>query len=96
MNRLSYLKQTLAKNLDDNLDYENLDFVLLDYNSSGGLESYIKASYSEELKNGKLVYFKIDTISNFRCSSFDSGTKWSSSSNRWCGFVWLGNISNVK
>ncbi|MBD1424441.1 glycosyltransferase family 2 protein [Sphingobacterium arenae] len=62
MNRLSYLKQTLAKNLDDNLDYENLEFVLLDYNSSDGLESYIKANYSEELKNGKLVYFKIDTI----------------------------------
>lgn len=62
MNRLSYLKQTLPKNLADNMDYENLEFVLLDYNSSDGLEEYIKSNYSESLSNGRLVYFKIDSV----------------------------------
>lgn len=62
MNRLSYLKQTLPKNLADNTDYENLEFVLLDYNSSDGLEEYIKSNYSEFLSNGRLVYFRIDSV----------------------------------
>lgn len=62
MNRLSYLKQTLPKNLADNSDYENLEFVLLDYNSSDGLEEYIKSNYSAYLDNGKLVYFRLDSV----------------------------------
>ncbi|MBE8721365.1 glycosyltransferase family 2 protein [Sphingobacterium pedocola] len=62
MNRLSYLKQTLPQNLADNMDYENLEYVLLDYNSSDGLEDYIKSNYSEELNNGKLIYFRIDSV----------------------------------
>jgi len=62
MNRLSFLRQTLPKNLEDNWDYDNLEFILLDYNSSDGLEDYIRSNYSEELNNGKLFYFKMDTV----------------------------------
>lgn len=62
MNRLSYLKQTLPQNLADNMDYDNLEYILLDYNSSDGLEEYIKSTYAEALNIGKLVYFKIDFV----------------------------------
>lgn len=62
MNRLSYLKQTLPKNLADNMDYEHLEFVLLDYNSTDGLEEYIKSNYSAALTSGRLVYFRIDAV----------------------------------
>lgn len=62
MNRLPYLKQTLPKNLADNASYEKLEFILLDYNSSDGLEDYVKANYEEAISTGRLVYFRIDSV----------------------------------
>ncbi|SDF79324.1 Glycosyl transferase family 2 [Pedobacter terrae] len=62
MNRLFYLRQTLPKNLFDNKDYKNLEFVILDYNSSDELEKYIRDSYQDELYNGRIVYYRIDSV----------------------------------
>ena len=42
MNRLHHIRQTLPKNIADNSDYENVEFILLDYNSSDGLEEWVK------------------------------------------------------
>jgi glycosyltransferase involved in cell wall biosynthesis len=58
MNRLQHLKQTLQANIDDNKDYENLEFVLLDYNSTDGLEDYIRDHMAGYINSGKLVYYK--------------------------------------
>ena len=42
MNRLSHLQETLPKNIHDNYLLGDVEFVLLDYNSSDGLESWVK------------------------------------------------------
>jgi glycosyltransferase involved in cell wall biosynthesis len=58
MNRLMHLKQTLKKNIEDNKDYGNVEFVLLDYNSTDGLEEWVKTSMKRYIKQGVLVYYK--------------------------------------
>jgi hypothetical protein len=58
MNRRVHLQQTLSKNLSDNSDYDQVEFVLLDYNSTDNLEEYIREYFSEYLHNGRLVYYK--------------------------------------
>jgi len=58
MNRLKDLKQTLRKNMADNANYPNLEFVVLDYNSTDGLEEWIKAEMMDDIKNGRLTYAK--------------------------------------
>ena len=43
MNRLYQLKQTLRKNLDDNIKYKNeIDFILVDFNSNDDIINCIK------------------------------------------------------
>ena len=44
MDRLSDLKQTLPQNIQDNLDYPNVEFVVLDYNSKkDDVDGWIKS-----------------------------------------------------
>lgn len=58
MNRLHHLKETLPKNIEDNKDFKNLEFVLLDYNSTDGLEEFVKENWQEHIKKGRLAYYK--------------------------------------
>lgn len=58
MDRLSHLKKTLRKNINNNQDYPNLEFVLIDYNSADGLEEWVFANFQEELRSGLLVYYR--------------------------------------
>lgn len=58
MNRLHHLEQTLLTNILDNADYPDLEFVLLDYNSTDQLEQYVKTSLQQYIDNGTLVYYK--------------------------------------
>lgn len=58
MNRLHHLKHTLELNLQHNSDYRNIEFILLDYNSSDGLEQWVKENLSGYIKEGKLIYFR--------------------------------------
>jgi glycosyltransferase involved in cell wall biosynthesis len=61
MNRISHIKTTLLKNILDNLDYQgNVEFILLDYNSSDGLEKYIKTELSKFINEGKLLYYRTE------------------------------------
>lgn len=53
--------ETLPKNILDNEDYENCEFILLDYNSTDGLEDYVKTHLSKYISSGKLVYYKTTT-----------------------------------
>ncbi|HLF35206.1 MAG TPA: glycosyltransferase [Cyclobacteriaceae bacterium] len=57
MNRLNHLRQTLLKNLEDNARYPSLEFVLLDYNSSDGLQEWVRDNLQSYIKSGRLVYF---------------------------------------
>lgn len=57
-NRLSDLKQTLPRNIEANDDYPNLEFVILDYNSTDGLSEWIKKEMSSYLSSGRISYFR--------------------------------------
>lgn len=56
MNRLGDLQQTLPKNMADNASYPNLQFVVLDYNSSDGLEQWIRENFSADISRGRLKF----------------------------------------
>jgi glycosyltransferase involved in cell wall biosynthesis len=58
MNRLHHLKQTLERNITDNSDYENVEFLVLDYHSSDGLQAYLKKHFNSIIKSGKLKLFR--------------------------------------
>lgn len=57
--RKIHLEQTLLHNLKLIENYDDIDFVLLDFDSPDGLEEWIHTPIFEKyLKNGKLKYFK--------------------------------------
>ncbi|MCA0303886.1 MAG: glycosyltransferase family 2 protein [Proteobacteria bacterium] len=56
-NRLHHLRQTLPQNLADNRDYPDLEFVLLDYNSSDGLGDWVRRELGDEIASGRLRYY---------------------------------------
>ena len=56
--RLHHLSETLPKNIFWNIDYPNLEFVLLDYNSPDGLDLWIMRHMTNMIEKGILVYFK--------------------------------------
>lgn len=65
MNRLHHLKETLPKNIIDNSLYSNLEFIVLDYNSSDGMEEWIKTNFFEEIKSGILIYLRTNDPESF-------------------------------
>jgi hypothetical protein len=60
MNRLYDLEKTLPKNIEDNEDYKNLEFVLLDYNSTDGLGEWVKSNMMEHIESGRLNYYRTE------------------------------------
>jgi hypothetical protein len=75
MNRLHHVRETLPSNLKEN-DRPDVSFVLLDYNSSDGLQDYIKCNHLEEIKTGKLVYYRYEQAADFdRCHSRNMALK---------------------
>lgn len=70
MNRLHQLRITLPKNIQDNSDYPEANFALLDYGSTDGLDMWVKDTMDHHLRSGKLIYFRFDGASSFhRCHS---------------------------
>jgi len=68
MNRVENLKQTLPKNIQYNSDYPNIEFVVLDYNSSDGLENWIKEYMLKYIENGILNYYRTEEPKYFDMS----------------------------
>jgi predicted glycosyltransferase involved in capsule biosynthesis len=68
MNRLHHLQQTLPINIFNNNQYKKLEFILLDYNSSDGLEEYVQEFLKEYITCGKLIYYKTNTPDYFNRS----------------------------
>ncbi len=58
MNRLYHIKQTLLKNIRDNISYGNIEFVVLDYNSKDNLFEWIKAEGKEYIERDILKIFR--------------------------------------
>jgi len=46
------------KNIKDNEDYEELEFIVLDYNSEDGMEDWIKENLIDYIVDGRLIYYK--------------------------------------
>ena len=68
-NRLYQIRQTLRKNLDDNLIYkDSVDFVLVDFGSSDGLKEWVASSFKEELESGYLKYYYTDALDGWHAS----------------------------
>ena len=65
MNRLHHIRETLPANMAANTGYENLEFVLFDYNSGDGLADWVHENFSRELKKGKLIFGSTDTPDHF-------------------------------
>lgn len=57
MDRVEHIKKTLPKNIEDNYRYGNIEFVLLDYNSSDNLKDWVFNNLRSEIKSGILKYY---------------------------------------
>lgn len=57
-NRAAHYKETILKNIQDNLNAENIEFILLDYNSEDDLEAWVKANLMQHIESGLLTYYK--------------------------------------
>jgi glycosyltransferase involved in cell wall biosynthesis len=68
MNRIDHLMETLPVNIEDNKDYPNVEFVLLDYNSSDGLEEWVKKEMMKHIESGVLVYYRTEEPKFFHMS----------------------------
>lgn len=68
MGRLYNLKETLPKNIESNSDYENLEFVVLDYNSNDGLGDWVKNNMMNHIESGRLSYYRTIEPINFSMS----------------------------
>lgn len=62
-NRLNQLKETLPKNLNDNLeDYENIEFVLVDFASDDKVSDWVINNFLDELNVQYLKLFKVESF----------------------------------
>jgi glycosyltransferase involved in cell wall biosynthesis len=66
MNRLSFLQETLPQNIADNEDYDDLEFVILNYNSKDDIDTWVYDEFLDLIKIGRLTYIKESTASYFR------------------------------
>lgn len=68
-NRVSYLKQTLAKNLEDNASDQNIvEFTLVDFDSTENIDDWIKAEFSDQIKRGYLKYYRASGLDEWHAS----------------------------
>lgn len=70
MNRLHHLKKTLPQNIENNKNYKNLEFVILDYNSVDEMEQWIKTNFMKFIKKGRIVYYKNPYPNQFNMAHF--------------------------
>lgn len=57
MNRLHHLKETLPKNIKDNISYGNVEFVVINYNSNDGMDAWVKEEMKDFINKGVLKYY---------------------------------------
>jgi hypothetical protein len=68
MNRLHHIRETLPRNVKDNLSYDNLEFVLLNYNSTDDIDNWIKENMMDQIKTRRLIYIKNNQFKFFNRS----------------------------
>jgi hypothetical protein len=60
MNRTRDLRNTLEQNINDNSDYPNAEFVVLNYGSKDDLDDFITKDMKDYVSSGVLKYVKVD------------------------------------
>ncbi len=66
MGRLHHLMETLPKNIKDNENYHDIEFLVLDYNSPDGLESWMKKEMAGLMKDGLVTYWRERSTKRWR------------------------------
>jgi len=66
MNRLSDLKNTLPRNIEDNEEYDNAEFIVLDYNSTEDVEGWIRKRMMRHIKSGRLKVYRTECSDYFQ------------------------------
>lgn len=67
--RGSHLKKTLPRNIKDNIDYPDVEFVVLDYNSNDGITEWILRKFKKETASGMIKIYQTKTPENFHMSN---------------------------
>tara|TARA_B110000285_G_scaffold48687_1_gene55152 strand:- start:25058 stop:26041 length:984 start_codon:yes stop_codon:yes gene_type:complete len=68
MNRLYHLKETLITNIENNIAYENIEFVLLDYNSKDDIKSWVANKLETYIDKGILKFYSTSVPKTFHRS----------------------------
>lgn len=68
MNRLFHLKKTLKKNIIDNENYPNVEFILVNYNSQDKLDDWINQNFQKYIDKGILNYYRTCEPKTFHAS----------------------------
>ena len=70
MNRFDHLKQTFLRNIEDNINYPCVEFVLLNYNCPDTrMDEWVKSELQTYLEQNKVCYYRFhDGTSQFRPS----------------------------
>ena len=58
MNRLQHVRETIKENIKNSLSYDDAEFILLDYNSTDGLEEWVKNNLYEYIEKEKLKFLQ--------------------------------------
>jgi glycosyltransferase involved in cell wall biosynthesis len=65
MNRKHHIMQTLPQNIANNCQYPDVEFVLLDYGSTDGLEQWVEQEMKQYIESGILIYYRTYAPDNF-------------------------------
>lgn len=64
--RVQHIARTLPINLEDNADYDNAVFIVLDYNSPDDLLEYLRTNHENLIESGRLQVFSYGGEHPFR------------------------------
>lgn len=60
MDRLFHLEQVMPRNILNSASFDEVEFVLLDYGSTDGLESWVRSNLSGEIDSGRVSYYRTE------------------------------------
>lgn len=68
MNRLFHLRQTFIPSIKDNINYPNVEFVLVNYNSQDGLDKWARSALTPYIDQGIVNYYYTPEPETFHIS----------------------------
>lgn len=68
MNRLYHLRHTMEENINSNIEYGNVEFVLVNYNSKDGMHEWVRKHLMKYIESGLLNYYYTEEPEYFHMS----------------------------